>query len=389
MERKRSIILIPGIQGTKLANVNDKDFRTIWSGIKKYFSNIHRLKLQFDGVSDKGAETIIERADVENIAYSEIINYLRSLGYNVFIFGYDWRKSNVESAKELAEFIAKVKRKLNEPEINFLTHSMGGLVLSAYLKQLDPTTRNTIVNKIIFTVSPFLGSVEASFNLTIGKSKLFNSSDDFRKIARTFPGIYELLPVYKDAYDFEDTRTAKSYDPFDFDTYWQQVKTVDREYTEQKHRLMSKRLKDTGTVRSQNKFVFDLSQCDDVFKKKVLIMVGGGEKTKDQIYVEKERGDMKNYFNYEKHEEVKDGDGTVPDQSATAFKDSILTLKLYTTFLEKRADSRVIMSDWHAFYLNNGRVQNIIKRFFDPKSSLQGDWFESRGGKVQNISNPD
>jgi len=87
MEKKKPIILIPGIQGTKLHNINEKDFRTIWSGIKKFFSNIHKLKLQKDGKSDKGVETLIERADVENMAYSEIINYLKEKGYRVYIFG--------------------------------------------------------------------------------------------------------------------------------------------------------------------------------------------------------------------------------------------------------------------------------------------------------------
>lgn len=383
MERKRSIILIPGIQGTKLANVNEKDFRTIWSGIKKYFSNIHNLKLQYDGISDKGAETIIERADVENIAYSEIINYLRSLGFNVFIFGYDWRKSNVESAKELQELVAKVRRKLNEPEINFLTHSMGGLVLSAFLKTMSAHERNELINKIIFTVPPFLGSVEASFNLTIGKSRLFNSSDDFRKIARTFPGIYELLPVYKDAYEFQNTVTKDNFNPYDFSTYWQQVKDVSRDSTARKHRLMTKRLEDTGKVRDEDNLIFNLSKCSPEFRKKVLILIGDGEKTKNRIYVEDEKGDMKNYFNYEKYDEVDEGDGTVPSQSSTVFKDDILTLRLYTSFLEKRADSRLIMADWHAFFLNNGRVQNVIKRFFDPRSTLEDRWYESRGGRIE------
>ena len=86
-KRKLPVILIPGIQGTKLYNVNLDDFSTHWSGIKKFYTNIHKLKLQRDGLNDIGVETIIERADVENMAYSEIINYLKAKGYRVFIFG--------------------------------------------------------------------------------------------------------------------------------------------------------------------------------------------------------------------------------------------------------------------------------------------------------------
>ncbi len=384
---KKPIILIPGIQGTKLASTNNKDYKTVWSGIKKYFSNIHILQLQFDGVSDKGAENIIEHADVENIAYSEIINYLRSLGYRVYIFGYDWRKSNVESAKELAIFVKKVQRKLNEPKVNFLTHSMGCLVLSAYMKSLNKDEGELLrtINKAIFTVPPFLGSVEASFNLTIGKSRLINSSDDFRKIGRTFPGLYELLPVYEGAYTFDDRSLGEKMNYYSFSSYWQQVENVYRESTRQKYNLIAHRLEELGEVRTENNFIFDLNQCSSALKERLLVIAGGGEDTKEKIFVRSNQGDMKFYFDYEKYHEAKDGDGTVPIASATPFKDSILTLKLTTSWLEKRADSRFVMADWHAFFLNNGRSQNIIKRFFGATGKMQGEWYESRGGKVEKM----
>ncbi len=384
---KKPIIIIPGIQGTKLMNTNEKDFKTVWSGIKKYFANIHRLKLQSDGKSDVGAENIIERADVEDLAYSEVINYLRSLGYRVFIFGYDWRKSNVESAQKLAELVDKIQTKLKENKINFITHSMGGLVLSAYLKILSNSERKKTVNKAIFTVPPFLGSVEASFNLTIGKSRFINSSDDFRKIGRTFPGIYELLPVYPSAYEFQSTSTANKFNLYKFSTYWQQVKNVDRDYTKAKHKLITKRLQETGKVRDQNNFVFDLSKMDATERKNYLVMVGGGEITKQKIFVEDNKDDLKFYFNYEKFNDTREGDGTVSIHSSGVFRKQITTLQLNTTALEKRADSRFIMADWHAFFLNNGRVQNILKRFFDPKNhkSLPPEWYKSRGGDIEKL----
>jgi len=382
---KKPIILIPGIQGTKLASTNNKDYKTVWSGIKKYFSNIHILQLQFDGISDKGAENIIEHADVENIAYSEIINYLRSLDYRVYIFGYDWRKSNAESAKELAVFVEKIKRKLNEPKMNFLTHSMGCLVLSAYMKTMNDDELLKTVNKAVFTVPPFLGSIEASFNMTIGKSRLINSSDDFRKIGRTFPGLYELLPVYKGAYEIDNDILQKKLNYYDFSSYWQQVKNVDRESTKQKYNLISHRLKELGEVRNEKDFIFDFSRCSSALRKRLLVMAGGGEDTKEKVFIKSNKDDMKFYFDYEKYHEANDGDGTVPIASSTAFKDSVLTLKLSTSWIEKRADSRFVMADWHAFFLNNGRVQNIVKRFFGSEGDMRNNWFESRGGKVEKM----
>jgi pimeloyl-ACP methyl ester carboxylesterase len=380
---KSPIILIPGIQGTKLSSINDVDFKVIWSGLKKYFSDIHKLALQFDGESDKGAENIIERADVENLAYSEIVNYMRSLGYRVFIFGYDWRKSNENSAEDLSKFIKKIQRKLNESKINFLTHSMGGLVLSAYLKTLSPEETNKIINKVIFTVPPFLGSIEATFNLIIGKSRLFNSSDDFRKIGKTFPGIYELLPVYENAYVFEDN---SEFDFFDFHSYWQQVKHNSDEDLE-KYRIIINRLEKLKRVRDRNNYIFNLNELDNELRKRLVILVGGGEKTQTKILIKKNFSTYKYYFDFEKfnNEENDSGDGTVPLISSSVFKESITTLKIDTTWFEKRIDSKFIMSDWHAFFLNSGKTQNIIKRFFNPYFENKEDWFQSAGKKIEKL----
>ncbi len=384
-DRKLPIILIPGIQGTKLYNVNLDDFSTHWSGVKKFYTNIHSLKLQRDGKNDIGAETIIERADVENMAYSEIINYLKSKGYRVFIFGYDWRKSNIDSARSLKTYIEALRDKLNVGEFNFLTHSMGALVLSGYLKLLSDEERNKIVNRAIFTVPPFLGSIEASFNLVIGKSRLFNSSDDFRKIARTFPAVYELLPVFKDAYKFENPTTAANFDPFNFYSYWQQVANADREDTIDKHEFMAYRLDKVREVRDQNNLIFDLSTCGASFRKKCLVVCGGKEKTKSHIVVHDRRDHFKNFFDYEAIKEDKEGDGTVPHESASIFKDSVLTLRVDKKTLESWADSRMTGPDWHAFFLNNGRVQNVLQRFLKGDTQ-RDDWYESAGGKIEKIT---
>jgi pimeloyl-ACP methyl ester carboxylesterase len=382
---KQPIVLIPGIQGTRLSNINDVDFKTIWSGIKKYFTNIHSLVLQQDGISDKGAENIIERADVENLAYSEIVNYLRSLGYRVYIFGYDWRKSNEESARDLAVFVKRIQRKLRESKINFITHSMGGLVLSAYLKGLTSEEQDKNINRIVFTVPPFLGSVEATYNLVVGKSRLFNTSDDFRKVGRTFPGLYELLPVYPNAYTFEDGTT--NFDHYDFSTYWQQVNHSEPDDLD-KYKIIIHRLEKLGTVRDQENFIYDLSSMDEAIRERIIVLAGGGESTQTRVLVKKDHENYKFYFDFEKFndEEEDAGDGTVPLASSTVFKDSITTLKVNTTWIERRADSRIIMSDWHAFFLNNGRIQNILKRFFDPNFVNSENWYQSAGDRIERLT---
>ncbi|MEQ3655620.1 MAG: alpha/beta hydrolase [Dokdonia sp.] len=391
--RKRPIILVPGIQGTKLFNTNEKDFQVIWSGVKKNFSNITKLALQRDGSSDAEIEMIVERADVENLAYSEIVNYLRSLGYRVFIFGYDWRKSNMETAHKLELYVNKLKDKLNVNSFNFLTHSMGCLVVSSYFKLLgNEDNINAVVNKVIFSVPPFLGSIESTFNLVAGKSRLFNSSDDFRKIARTFPSIYELLPVYQGAYTFENTARQAQFDYANFDSYWQHVPNATRKDTIAKQSLISMRLKDMGEVRSENDFIFDFHQIkNEQLKDKLLVIVGTGEKTRVNIVIKDKVDHVVNFFDFDHPHAEGDGDGTVPHASGIAFKDSILTLKVKSRKLETWADGRFVMTDWHAFFLNNGRVQNVITRFFKPRAAqeIQGlnqrEWYHSIGSRIARV----
>jgi len=376
--KNQPIILIPGIQGTKLTNSNEVDFKLIWSGIKKFFSNIHALALQKDGISDAKPEAIIERADVEDMAYSEIVNYLRELGYPVYIFGYDWRKSNVYTGLELQEYVNKLKKKLNVQKVNFITHSMGGLVLSGYMSLLKKEEIDKTINKVIFTVPPFLGSIEATFNLVIGKSRLFNSSDDFRKVGRTFPGLYELLPVYKAAYEME----GGGIDFYNADTYWQQEENIS---SPEKYKIIKDRLKALGKVRTQNNFIFDLSKLNEEVRKRFIILAGGGEETKTKIKIDKNKDGFKFLFDFEAFDEEEDGDGTVPLGSAIAFKDSITTFKVDTTWFEKRVDSKYIMNDWHAFFLNNGKVQNIIKRFIDPEFNNNENWYQSIGKRIEKL----
>ncbi len=372
------IILIPGIQGTTLHNTNEKDFVKVWSGIKKYFVNIHKLELQSDGIHDKGAETLIERADVEDLAYSEIINYLRSLGYRVYIFGYDWRKSNIESAKQLRKYVKRLSDKLNNNKFIFLTHSMGALVLSSFFRLLPRQEIQKHLHRAVMTVPPFLGSVEAYFNLYIGRSKLLNTSDDIRKVIRTFPSIYELAAVYDKVMVFED---GVEKNIFDFDACWQHFKNPDREKTIKKNQLMRKKVKKLQQLRSDGKnLIYDFGKLGEKTRKKILILLGTGEETREKIFVKKKspNGALVNFFDFE-HFPKTEGDGTVHIKSASIFAREIDTIAVKSFDWETWLNSHMIMKDWHSFFLNNGRVQNIIKRFIaceDP-GKLPENWYGS------------
>jgi len=49
-------ILIPGIKGTKLVNVNKVHHDTVWSGIQSKYEDIQELILSDDGLLNKHIE---------------------------------------------------------------------------------------------------------------------------------------------------------------------------------------------------------------------------------------------------------------------------------------------------------------------------------------------
>ncbi|HOV88290.1 MAG TPA: alpha/beta hydrolase, partial [Syntrophobacteraceae bacterium] len=146
-------IFIPGIKGTTLVNTNTLDFDTIWSGIQCKFETILDLELCENTRFEISPKVIIERGDIEDLAYREAVVILeRKIKTPVFIFGYDWRKSCAENGRRLKAFVDYLQEKLSISCFNFLTHSMGGMVFSCYLKELRGNYET--VDHAVMTVCP-------------------------------------------------------------------------------------------------------------------------------------------------------------------------------------------------------------------------------------------
>lgn len=77
---------------------------------------------------------------------------------SLFVFAYDWRKSNTESAIELKKFVGCVAKFYPNQKVDILTHSMGGLVARSYILN-NQSTHN--VYKLITTVAPWFGAPKA------------------------------------------------------------------------------------------------------------------------------------------------------------------------------------------------------------------------------------
>jgi pimeloyl-ACP methyl ester carboxylesterase len=83
----------------------------------------------------------------------------------LFVFPYDYRFDNADSAAKLDSFIDCVQQFYPNKPINLLGHSQGGLVSRRYIID-HPTDHN--IDKLITIATPFLGAPEAIYKLETG-----------------------------------------------------------------------------------------------------------------------------------------------------------------------------------------------------------------------------
>lgn len=124
----------------------------------------------------------------------------------VYPFGYDWRHPLTLIEEWLDAFIDEVieRTKLmrhyhddgygDDPKVNLVGHSMGGLVIAGYIERFGGAK----VNKVASLASPFRGSFEAMVKLATGTANLGGSvpSSREREAARMTPSLYHLLPDF-------------------------------------------------------------------------------------------------------------------------------------------------------------------------------------------------
>lgn len=217
--RQKPLLLIPGIAGSKLAGGGEELWPGIWlSPAKRQLLSLDPRQQPWPAVT---APDIIATAGV----YQPLLTSLQKTGgyllYDVneqparrtkdgcdvdaqkesyptlFVLAYDWRKSNIENAAYVADYVACIQKFYPESKIDILAHSMGGLLARRYLL----TYPTAPVDRVITVASPWLGTPKAILTLETGSflSWLQNiglrlSDRDIKELARFFPGFHELLP---------------------------------------------------------------------------------------------------------------------------------------------------------------------------------------------------
>ena len=254
---KRPIIVIPGILGSEL--VHRKTGEVAWPRLLGISRNQLPLPITPDLAANRDdlvPGKIIEAVRFAKIlpevyVYRGLLDALRKYaGYQdgnwdnpgpdgdkdtVYTFSYDWRRDNVETARELVRRMEILKQKLNRPDLRFniIAHSMGGLVAryAAMYGDVDlpkdgvaPTPNwggAAHIQRIIMLGTPNEGSMDAfasilrGYSLTEGLHRLRLFSTLSKELAFSSPSVFELLPHGHSASFVDENLKPLSLDLYD------------------------------------------------------------------------------------------------------------------------------------------------------------------------------
>lgn len=222
-------IVVPGITASYLLDGYPLPPETIWSVLTKEYE---RAALHPDDLRFEAAEpALVAAGQVFEIAYRELIEELRhnlrsksDQPVPVFPFSYDWRQPLDMTERRLGGFVEEViaRTKLlrhydragyaDDPKVNLLGHSMGGLVIAGYLQRAGNSHR---VAKVATLAAPFQGSFEAVIKVTTGTADLGESapSSREREASRVTPALYHLLPSFANGVMVPPSLPRSLYDP--------------------------------------------------------------------------------------------------------------------------------------------------------------------------------
>ena len=227
---KKPVIIIPGISGSEL--VNPSTGRSVWFSIRRDKADDLRLPMTSTNLAANRdslkVKDIIRKVELPVLpdveVYQTLIDALKARGYTeadwskpqasdvFYVFPYDWRRDNVESAQLLIQKITAAKRALKRPDLKFdiLAHSMGGLIAryAAMFGDADLPRRGgpvltwagaAHINKLMMFGTPNEGSFSSLDVLLNGYPIVAGRNlplvDDFRpEDVLSNPSIYQMIP---------------------------------------------------------------------------------------------------------------------------------------------------------------------------------------------------
>lgn len=312
------IIFLPGMQGSKLVDTYPLDFRVRWSLEDMVIGNPFEDALDFrlkEGRYDAAPDHVFREWELFRLAYAPMIERLRAwVDPALYLFPYDWRLPLETAARRLNELVDHVRGKLGgpngAPRVSFVAHSAGALVVRSALghRRPDPWAD---VERVVLIAPPFRGAGDIPRVLIAGERQgWFSDREDFRKLARTFPSVYELVPDFPSAAVDEQ---GGELDLFEAENWQRNVVAGDggfsrRFLADAEAFRRGRRARHGGTSEAPMLPDSAMRQAAD----RVLVLCATGEPTVIRVPVQTANRRNPNWFEFDRAEHTSLGDGRVP-----------------------------------------------------------------------------
>jgi len=194
---KRPLIFVPGIAGSVLVEDGNRE---LWPGIPCFYDGLtlDPGKTQPSVFVADVVRTALTKDIYETLITSLVspsVGYRTGVNQTLFLFPYDWRKSNVLASGLLKTQIETIQSLFPGTKVDILAHSMGGMVAQRYV--MDNSSAHH-VNKLITIGTPWLGAPKALNVLETGqfleKWGISACTGSIKTLAEYFKGMHELIP---------------------------------------------------------------------------------------------------------------------------------------------------------------------------------------------------
>ncbi|MDP1770037.1 MAG: hypothetical protein Q8L74_14725 [Nitrospirota bacterium] len=207
-----AVIVVAGYYGTKLARVDNGNL--LWVTASQAFGGDESLtlplpELELDGMALR-PNGILDEVTVIPWLYSfklyrpllDELGQLHNGQLSVSSLNYDWRLDLMDAVRLLRTEIGRLQSE-GTTHIALVAHSMGGLIVSYYLRYGDQEPDKAVetwegarhVEKVVMAGVPYLGSMWAFRNMQYGRLIGLNRSILHQQAMASFPTSYYMLPL--------------------------------------------------------------------------------------------------------------------------------------------------------------------------------------------------
>ncbi len=152
-------------------------------------------------------------------------------GRHYYVFEYDWRQDNVDSAQKLHRYLDQIREDLKDDNLTFdiVAHSMGGLITRYFARYGSADVLNdnefpvtgigaSYLRRVVLLGTPNLGSITSFTNMVEGMKVGFDRIPP--EVLVTFPSAFQLLPHPLSDWVFSNAGQPMKQDLFDT-SVWQ------------------------------------------------------------------------------------------------------------------------------------------------------------------------